>query len=40
MGVLEGWGFDLYGQQHPDLEILIECINGEEVEHIKNMTKV
>lgn len=31
MGVLEGWSFDLFNQNHPDLKILVDCVEKEGI---------
>ncbi|MFQ5672621.1 MAG: hypothetical protein ACE5G9_05960 [Nitrospinales bacterium] len=31
MGVLEGWSFDLFNQNHPRLKLLVECVEQEGI---------
>jgi|GEM_PF-4022669 len=30
-GVLEGWSFDLFNQNHPHLKVLVDCVENEGI---------
>ena len=38
-GVLEGWSFNLYGTQHPDLVPLVQCVRKEGIKKIVRSTQ-